>query len=205
MFSRSSPSSPRRTLTAPPLSHREVIELLGNEEQLQQHLAHGGAHNALMHGVFAIDDPARAIRRLCRAAGGRLDWDAKDANGFAPLHKAHTICVVRELLDAGADVGVQDKYGHTPLSHAETAEVALELIVARGAGQRDGDHMLLDELQPFIDESRRRYEAQARRSRDPEPLRAEDTRLSRKLEAVLQRNRSQWSQRAKDAHELLYQ
>ncbi|KAJ2162713.1 hypothetical protein GGF46_000438 [Coemansia sp. RSA 552] len=68
--------------------------------------------------------------------------DAKDKNGYTPLHAAaswgHTD-LLRFLLDSGADVNITDSDGDTPLHMCEDKACA-ELLVARGADMEKRNH-----------------------------------------------------------------
>ena len=67
------------------------------------------------------------------AAGA--DVNAKDENGWTPLHHAATWDskeIVELLIAKGADVNAKNDDESTPLHYAETKEVA-ELLIAKGA------------------------------------------------------------------------
>ncbi len=67
--------------------------------------------------------------------GANLEW-RDDDNGYAPLHgavRSGNVEIVRMLIDAGADVNVQDAEGRTPLYLTSNEEIARMLI---GAGAK---------------------------------------------------------------------
>ena len=73
------------------------------------------------------------------ASGARVD--ARDENGFTPLHWAKTAQIAKVLLKAGARVDARGKYGETPLNFGlKTVEVTKVLLKAGAkVDARDGD------------------------------------------------------------------
>lgn len=77
---------------------------------------------------------------------GGADANAKDENGYTPLHRAirlgQTADIINALIEHGADVNAKDKYGITPLHIAlETGnyDLARELIQKYGANVHSRD------------------------------------------------------------------
>jgi ankyrin repeat protein len=106
--------------------------------------------------------------------GGRIEVDAADDDGVTLLHAAIDRCredVARLLVNAGAAVNRQDRWGNTPLwraiYHAPGAASIIELLLERGADptvknnhdtspielahRTAGDHEELARLLPALD------------------------------------------------------
>lgn len=98
---------------------------------------------ASAQGVFAaapavslVDAVKRGDVKAARTLAGRGHVDARDLDGMTALHWAvqnDSVAMVELLLDAGADVGVANRYGVTPLSLASTngdAAIMERLLIA---------------------------------------------------------------------------
>ena len=95
-----------------------IVAILAAMTACQTPPATPGCANWNSSSFFETDSAADV--RACLRAGG--DPDARDNNGFTPLHtaavKGHA-AVIAALLEAGADPNVQSyDYGHTPLHRA---------------------------------------------------------------------------------------
>ena len=78
---------------------------------------------------------------------GRIEVDAADDDGVTLLHAAIDRCredVARLLVNAGADVNRQDRWGNTPLwraiYHAPATASIIELLLERGADPTAENH-----------------------------------------------------------------
>ena len=79
-----------------------------------------------IHWAAYLGDVAEVKKLL--ASGVKVD--ARDKDGYTPLHKAETAEIMKVLLKAGAKVDARDKDGSTPLHWAKTAEIAKVLLKA---------------------------------------------------------------------------
>ena len=87
-----------------------------------------------LHVAAFLCHDAGVAELLPRGAG----VDARDRDGFTPLHYANCALVARRLLDGGASVRETSATGLTPLHLAVDRDVA-RLLVARGADVRARD------------------------------------------------------------------
>lgn len=78
--------------------------------------------------VAAADNEIETVRKHLDSG---LSANAKDPNGYTPIHAAASygnLDILRLLLSKGGDINIQDTEGDTPLHHVEDAKVAKILI-----------------------------------------------------------------------------
>lgn len=72
-------------------------------------------------------------------ASGAFAADAKDPNGYTPLHAAASYGhrdLLKLLVQKGGDINVQDNEGDTPLHHTEDVETATMMVEQLGANPK---------------------------------------------------------------------
>ena len=103
-------------------------------QESTSHDQHDIEGTSILHlAVQCAETPV--IDRILHEAKGKLDVNARDRDGNAPLHVASNLSrapVVRLLLDqSGVNDAVINHYGKTPLDLAKTPEVYQQLQLAR--------------------------------------------------------------------------
>lgn len=93
------------------------------------------------HGLHELDENRRGLLSVLILEGRfdlslfllqstEIDINQKDKNGYTPLHfavQSNTYDVVKVLLDKGANVDIQDKFGNTPLFKSATENTDLKI------------------------------------------------------------------------------
>lgn len=86
--------------------------------------------------VAAADNKQDIVKQYVES--GNFAADAKDPNGYTPIHAAasygHTE-LLKYLTEKGGDINVQDNEGDTPLHHVEDVETA-KLVIDLGGDYR---------------------------------------------------------------------
>ena len=96
------------------------------------------------HGLHELDENSRGLLSvlilesrfdlsLFLIQSTEIDLDQKDKNGYTPLHfavQSNAYDVVKVLLDKGANVDIQDKFGNTPLFKSVTENTDLKITQA---------------------------------------------------------------------------
>lgn len=93
------------------------------------------------HGLHELDENSRGLLSVLILEGRfalalflikstEIDINQKDKNGYTPLHFAvqnNAYDVVKALLQKGANVNIQDKFGNTPLFKSVTENTDLKI------------------------------------------------------------------------------
>lgn len=74
-----------------------------------------------------------ALELIERGAELGADFNIKDDFDMTPLHHARSEAVVIELIKNSADVNAKDRFGHTPLQMRDLSEGAVEALLKAGA------------------------------------------------------------------------
>lgn len=84
--------------------------------------------------IAAADNDLARVQHLLES--GQFSANAKDPNGYTPVHAAASYGhkeLLRYLVQHGGDINVQDAEGDTPLHHVEELDMARLLVAEYGA------------------------------------------------------------------------
>jgi len=83
-----------------------------------------------LHCAVLFKNGSKEVAELLVSKGAIVN--AKDDDGYTPLHRTVSIEMAEYLVSKGADVNAENNYGDTPLHKAVSREIA-EFLVSKGA------------------------------------------------------------------------